>query len=145
MTADQLRLHAPQLLDLQHKAYAVEAARIGDDRIPPLHETEGDLLSSGLKWIASWDGGLISGAVGYAVEHDIVDLDRLMIHPAYHRRGLGRALVIEVMALAPRTVVATARENLPARSLYESLGFLHQSDVEATPGLWISRYSRTRA
>jgi len=141
LTPEEVRAHAPQLLDLQHKAYAVEAELIGDHRIPPLHEAESDLLSSGLEWIASFDDDQqIAGAVGYAIDHDLVDLDRLMISPAHHRKGLGTALVIEVMSLAPITVVATGRDNTPARALYESLGFVHQSDFEPVPGLWVSRY-----
>jgi len=143
LTAEQVRVHAPQLLDLQHKAYAVEAELIGDDRIPPLHEAESDLLSSGLQWIASFDvDQQIAGAAGYAIDHDVVDLDRLMVSPAHHRKGLGTALVIDVMSLAPITLVATGRDNTPARRLYESLGFLHQSDFEPVPGLWVSRYRR---
>lgn len=142
LTEEEVRVHARHLLELQHHAYAVEAELIGDDRIPPLHERESDLLSSGLEWIALFDDDQIAGAVGYAVEHDIVDLDRLMVSPTHHRRGLGRALVMEVMSLTPQTVVATGRDNVPARALYESLGFTHESDVEPIPGLWISRYSR---
>lgn len=143
LTEEEVRLHAPQLLDLQRKAYAVEAELIGDDRIPPLHETESDLLSSGLKWIACFDDDhQIAGAVGYEIANDVLDLDRLMISPSHHRRGLGTALVIEVMSLAPMTAVATGRDNAPARALYESLGFVHQSDFEPVPGLWVSRYWR---
>lgn len=143
LTAEEVRAHAPQLLDLQHNAYAVEAELIGDDRIPPLQETESDLLSSDLEWLASFDDDQrIVGAVGFEIDHDVVDLDRLMISPAHHRNGLGTALVVEVMSLAPATVVATGRDNTPARALYQSLGFLHQSDFEPVPGLWVSRYRR---
>jgi hypothetical protein len=63
LTAEEVRDHAPRMLEIQHSAYAVEAALIGDDRIPPLHETEADLLSSGREWIAAFDGRQISGAI----------------------------------------------------------------------------------
>ncbi|MGH8954710.1 MAG: GNAT family N-acetyltransferase [Microbacterium sp.] len=146
LTADEVRSHAPRLLELQHEAYAVEARLIGDDRIPPLHETASDLLSAALEWLVCVDENhQIAGAVGYVIENDVVDLDRLMIDPTHHRKGLGAALVGQVMSLAPQTVVATGRDNAPARALYESLGFVHQSDAEPIPGLWVSRYSRTRA
>lgn len=145
LTAEEVRAHAPQLLELQHQAYAVEAELIGDDRIPPLHETESDLLSAGLEWLACFDENQqIAGAVGYVIEDDVIDLDRLMVSPAHHRRGVGTALVREVVSLAPRTIVATGRENTPARVLYESLGFVHQSDTEPVAGLWVSRYARAR-
>jgi GNAT superfamily N-acetyltransferase len=133
---------APHLLELQRSAYSVEAALIGDDRIPPLHESEQDLLSARLHWVVILDGDQIAGALGYSVEEDSVDIDRLMIGPRYHRRGLGSALVTRVMSLKARTIVATGRENAPARALYEALGFTHDADIEPAAGLWVSQYSR---
>ena len=143
LSVEEVRTLASQLLELQHAAYAAEAALIGDDRIPPLHETVSDLRAARLEWIASFDAEQITGAVGYAIDDDVVDLDRLMISPSHHRKGLGTALVRRVMSLAPRTIASTGRENAPARALYESLGFLHESDFEPIPGLWVSQYSRT--
>lgn len=142
LLATEIRSHAPRLLELQHAAYAVEAELIGDDRIPPLHETQADLVSADLHWIASFDGERIVGAVGCSIEDDVVDIDRLMIDPAYHRRGIGAALVTQALALAARAVVSTGRDNAPARGLYESLGFVHRADVEPVPGLWVSEYLR---
>jgi len=143
LTADEVRLNVDQLLELQHRAYALEAELIGDDRIPPLHETATDLISSGLEWIATFDEQQIIGAVGYSVDHGVLDLDRLMISPMHRRKGLGAALVTEVISLASQTIVSTGRENTPARALYESLGFTHESDFEPIPGLWVSQYSRS--
>jgi len=98
-----------------------------------------------LEWIATFDDDQrIVGAVGFEVDHDVVDLDRLMVSPTHYRKGLGAALVTEVMSLAPSAVVSTGRDNTPARALYESLGFLHDSDVEPVPGLWVSHYRRAR-
>ncbi|WP_164863665.1 GNAT family N-acetyltransferase [Agromyces sp. LHK192] len=142
LDADEVRRRAEQLLALQRAAYAVEARLIGDDRIPPLHESERDLTDAQLEWVATFDGEAIAGAVGYTIEADTVDLDRLMIDPAYHRMGLGTALVTRVMSSAPRTIVSTGRENAPARALYERLGFAHDGDAEPVPGLWVSRYHR---
>jgi ribosomal protein S18 acetylase RimI-like enzyme len=133
---------APHLLELQRHAYRVEAALIGDDRIPPLHESLQDLVSAQLHWMATFDGDQIAGALGYSVEGGAVDIDRLMIDPRYHRRGLGSSLVTEVMSLEARTIVATGRENAPARALYEALGFTHDADIEPVAGLWVSQYSR---
>jgi len=46
---------APRLLAIQHAAYAIEAALIGDDRIPPLHEGDQEVLP-GL-WISRFRRG----------------------------------------------------------------------------------------
>ncbi|WP_336205907.1 GNAT family N-acetyltransferase [Nonomuraea sp. LPB2021202275-12-8] len=134
----------PQLLGLQHAAYAVEAEIIKDDRIPPLRETWDDLLAQPLTWLgAVEDGGRLLGAVAWAQTSDEVDIDRLVVDPGAHRRGIGRALVEEVMARAGerRIVVATGRDNVPARTLYERLGFVAQDEAEPIPGLWIVNYA----
>lgn len=140
----EVRGYAHRLLQLQHAAYAIEAALIEDDRIPPLHESEQDLLSAPLLWFATFDADVIVGAVGYTMENDVVDIDRLMIDPGYRRQGLGRALVTTVAGLAEAAIVSTGMKNTPARNLYESLGFIHDTDIEPVAGLWVSQYSRKR-
>ncbi|KAA9145501.1 GNAT family N-acetyltransferase [Microbacterium lushaniae] len=129
-----------RLLPLQREAYAVEAALIGDDRIPPLHEDKSDLSSAGLCWLLEVDGDRVVGALGYRTDDGIVDLDRLIVDPSCHRRGIGSRLVKRALAEGSRVTVSTGRENAPARRLYESLGFVSQGDREVIPGLWISEY-----
>jgi len=129
-----------RLLPLQRQAYAVEAALIGDDRIPPLHEDAAELGSAGLCWLLEVDGDRVVGALGYRAEEGVVDLDRLIVDPSLHRRGIASRLVKRVLGEGSRVTVSTGRENAPARRLYESLGFAHQGDSEVLPGLWISNY-----
>jgi ribosomal protein S18 acetylase RimI-like enzyme len=38
-------------------------------------------------------------------------------------------------------VVSTGRDNVPARALYEGLGFTPQGEAEPVPGLWIVHYA----
>lgn len=133
---------ARALLTLQHAAYAVEAELIGDDRIPPLHETLADLRAAPLRWLGAYEGARLIGAIGWTEDPSTVDIDRLVVDPAAHRRGAGRALVREVLTRAGdrRVLVATGRANRPARALYESLGFAPAGDQEVIPALWITRY-----
>ncbi len=135
---------ARSLLAVQRAAYAVEAALIGDDRIPPLHESLADLRAAPLRWLAAYDGSRLLGAVGWTEDDTHVDIDRLVVEPTAHRRGVGRALTITVLAHAGtrRVLVATGRANRPARRLYESLGFTTVGDEEVVPGLWITRLAR---
>ncbi|MGK5675246.1 GNAT family N-acetyltransferase [Micromonospora sp. URMC 106] len=138
-------LLARTLLSLQRAAYAVEASIIGDDRIPPLHETLDELRATPLRWLGACDDGRrLVGAIARSEDHAEVDIDRLVVDPASHRQGVGRALVREVLALAGhrRTIVATGRANLPARALYESFGFVPAGESEVIPRLWIARYVR---
>jgi ribosomal protein S18 acetylase RimI-like enzyme len=136
---------ARALLSLQRAAYAVEASIIGDDRIPPLRETLDELRAAPLRWLGAFDGRRLVGAIARTEDHSEVDIHRLVVDPAAHRRGVGRALVREVLALAGghrRTIVATGRANLPARALYESLGFVPAGEREVVPRLWIAQYVR---
>ncbi len=134
----------PRLLAVQHAAYAIEAKIIGDDRIPPLSETLEELRARPLRWLGAFDEGeLLVGAVAWEETVDEVDIDRLVVDPGAHRRGVGRALVEEVMNRADgrRIVVSTGRDNAPARKLYERLGFAGLDEVEVIPGLWIANYA----
>ena len=132
-----------ELLALQRAAYAVEAGLIGDERIPALHEDLAALSSAGLTWLGVTPAGKLVGAVGFVESADVVDVHRLVVAPQAHRQGVGRALVETVLARAAsrRVVVATGRDNAPARALYERLGFLRVGDAEVLPGLWVSRYA----
>jgi GNAT superfamily N-acetyltransferase len=135
----------PELLAIQRAAYAVEAEIIGDDRIPTLTETLDELRARPLTWLGARDGdGILVGAVAWSETEDEIDIDRLVVAPKAHRRGAGRALVEEVLALAGsrRVVVSTGRANLPARTLYERLGFEQATEAEVIPGLWITGYAR---
>lgn len=133
---------ATAVLRLQRRAYAVEAALIGDDRIPALHESLVDLLAADLHWVLAFDGDRIVAALGYAMPGESVMIDRLVVDPDHHRRGIGARLVRGVLDLRPEVQVSTGRDNHPARALYSSLGFVHERDREVVHGLWVSDYRR---
>lgn len=136
---------AAELVRLQRAAYAVEAALVGDDRIPPLHEGPADLRAARLRWFVVREAAGLVAAVGFTEHDGEVDIDRLVVHPSQRRRGLGRRLVERVLRDAERAVVATGRDNAPARGLYAALGFDHRGDREVLDGLWVSEYAWSRA
>src|SRR5690349_1712014 len=88
---DESLAHA--VMAVQRAAYTVEAALMGDDRIPPLHESVADLCAADLVWLAAFDGESLAGAIAWADDPVELDIDRLVVDPARHRRGIGRALV----------------------------------------------------
>ncbi len=141
LTAADVRGRADQLLRLQRDAYAVEATLIGDDRIPALHESRDDLIAANLDWLLELEEDRIVGALGYTIDRGELDLDRLVVDPAEHRRGIGARLVRRALRLASRVTVSTGRDNDPARRLYEANGFSHVRDREVIPGLWVSDYT----
>lgn len=131
---------ADRLLAVQRAAYLVEATLIGDDRIPALHEDVGELCAASLTWLGAYDSSRLIGAVAWVEDADEVDIDRLIVDPAMHRRGAGRLLVQAVLhrAGSRRTIVSTGQDNLPARMLYRKIGFHQVDDIEVVPGLWVT-------
>lgn len=131
---------ARRLLSIQHAAYLVEAALIGDERIPALQEGLEDLRSAELQWLGAFDDDRLIGAAAWVESGDAVDIDRLVVSPSEHRRGAGRRLVRAVLRIAGgrRTTVTTGRGNMPALALYRQLGFDWTDDREVEAGLWVS-------
>lgn len=133
--------HAPALLNLQHAVYAVGAALIRDDRIPALHETVEDLVTGQLHWVVDTEDDEIVGALGYDESGGVIEIDRLIVDPSQHRRGIGRRLVIQVLTPGRSATVSTGRDNHSARRLSETAGFTHLKDREVLPGLVVSDYA----
>src|SRR4029077_195151 len=128
---------ARTLLGIQHAAYAVEAALIDDGRIPALHEDMEDLRSAALLWLAAIVDDRLVGAVAWSETDGLVDVDRLVVAPEMHRRGVGSALIRAVLQRAEKRpiVVSTGRDNPPATRMYEQLGFVRMDNNEVVPGL----------
>ena len=97
---------AGQVLDLQRLAYRAEAELIGFDGIPPLHESIDDLRGAALDWLGIRDGERIVAAMAMCGAARTCDIDRLVVHPAHHRQGLGRRLVQAVLHHSSVTVWA---------------------------------------
>lgn len=129
------------LVALQRAAYGVEAGLIGHD-VPVRHETAAALAAAGLTWWGCREGARLFGAVAVSTTDELLDVERLVVAPGAFRRGIGAALVRHVLAQAGgrRVVVATGRDNVPARGLYAGMGFTVVDDVEVAPGLWMTRY-----
>lgn len=141
--ADDAEL-ARTLLQIQHVAFAVEARLIRDERIPALHEDVEGLRAARLPWLAAFADCRLVGAVGWTENDEKLDVDRLVVTPDMHRHGVGSALVREVLQRAGKrhAVVSTGRNNVPAKTLYEHLGFVAVEDEEVIEGLWVTRYRR---
>jgi ribosomal protein S18 acetylase RimI-like enzyme len=139
------RALAERLLEIQHRAYAVEAELIGFDGIPPLQEDLAGLMSSTEHWLGRYDGDVLVGAVAYEFpDADTVDISRLIVDPTHARRGHGRALLDHLDQLEPRpiSVVATGTANTPAVTLYTSRGYHETARIEIAPGVTVTQFSR---
>jgi GNAT superfamily N-acetyltransferase len=136
---------AAMLIKLQHEAYAIEAALIGDDRIPSLHEDTEALAAPRGRWCTAWDGVELLGAASWHEHEGHIDIDRLMVSPSALRRGIATALLAHVRERsgARDLVISTPRDNSPAVSLCAKNGFEAVGDEQVPPGIWITRFRRT--
>jgi GNAT superfamily N-acetyltransferase len=136
---------AGELLELQRRAYRVEAALIGSERIPPLHESLADLQQSGETFLGAFVAGRLAGSVSWTFDGETIDLHRLVVDPSHFRRGTGAALLAAAIAANPRAqraIVQTGASNEPARRLYLRAGFRLVDEVEPVPGLRVARFAK---
>jgi ribosomal protein S18 acetylase RimI-like enzyme len=135
---------AAGIVALQRASYAVEARLIGSDEIPPLRETADELARLELTVLGAVEGGDLVGIVGYRRTDEVVDVDRLAVHPSSFRRGVARELIHELHSResdAHRFEVSTGAENEPAIALYERMGYGRER-LEAISGLMIVHLAR---
>ncbi len=135
---------ARELLRLQHDAYRLEAELVGDDRLPPLQDDDVTLPAWRGRYLVSWRGVELVGAIAWRDLGDHLDIDRLMVDPAAHRQGVGTTLLQAVLDRADGrpVVVSTGRDNVPAVALYVRHGFAVERDEQVPPGLWITHLRR---
>jgi ribosomal protein S18 acetylase RimI-like enzyme len=136
---------ASAVLELQRRAYRIEAELIGSDEIPPLSETLEELQASGETFLGAYLEGSLVGTISWRVDAGVLDLHRLVVDPSRFRAGIGAALVRAALAAEPeaeRAIVQTGSANEPAKRLYRREGFEEIDEVEVAPGLRVTRFSR---
>jgi len=122
-----------------------EGASIG--WIPPIKETEAieywhvvaEQIAEGSKiLIVAQEDDTIVGAVQLGLEtrengNHRAEVQKLMVHPEYRRRGIARQLMAEIDPAAKsanRTLlVLDVRKGDPAEALYQQMGFIHVGDI----------------
>lgn len=117
---------AAKVLEVQLPAYQVEADIIGYQGIPPLFDTIETLQNSGETFYGYFDP-FLAGVISYKIEHQVLDIHRVVVHPHFFRRGIGRAMVQFLLHTYKERVngfmVRTAKKNTPAIKLYQQLAF----------------------
>lgn len=79
-------------------------------------------------WLAALDGDRVAGYIGSQTVLGESDMMNLAVCPEYRQQGIGRALVQALIdrlrQMGSHSITLEVRaSNLPARKLYESLGF----------------------
>jgi len=134
------RADAPELLVLQRACWVQEALANESLEIPALHESLEQVVASFevWHWYAVRAAGRLVGAVRGRLEGDAWDIGRVMVAPDLQGRGLGRALLEHVQAVAPAAatsyVLFTGAGSLDNLRMYKKAGFRLRPDIEPPPG-----------
>jgi tRNA (guanine37-N1)-methyltransferase len=130
---------AGELFVLQRACWVQEQHDNPDVRVPALHESLDELRA----WIArdtvlvARSGGRLVGAVRASLDGESWEVGRLMVAPDLAGRGLGRALLERIEALAPAGATTyalfTGAGSLRNRRMYQKAGYRLRGEVE--PGV----------
>jgi tRNA (guanine37-N1)-methyltransferase len=136
---------AGELLTLQRACWLQEAIANGQvDGIPALHESLADVQ----EWLSQWStyvvrsAGRLVGAVRGRLEGSdeagwVWDIGRVMVAPDLQGRGLGRALLEHIQAVAAPAatsyVLFTGHQSHDNIRMYKKAGFRLRPDLEAPP------------
>ena len=131
---------AGELLTLQRACWVQEA--LANDSladIPALHESLEDVLA----WMGSWSTwvvrseGRLVGAVRGRLDGEAWDIGRIMVAPDLQGRGLGRALLEHIEAVADPAatsyVLFTGARSADNIRMYKKAGYRVRTDLEAPP------------
>ncbi len=134
------RADAGELLTLQRACWLQEAiANEAIDGIPALHESLEDVVA----WLEAWTSyvvrveGRLVGAVRGRLDGDAWDIGRIMVAPDLQGRGLGRALLEHIQAVAPAEatsfVLFTGHQSHDNIRMYKKAGFRLRPDLAPPP------------
>jgi ribosomal protein S18 acetylase RimI-like enzyme len=118
---------ASEILAVQIAAYRVESALIGISDFAPLNSTVEEIASSVDAFVGVHlaDRLVAVARIEALPGHPAAEIASLVVHPEFHRQGIGRLLLLHVIEThgANGLRVATAEHNEPALGLYRQLGF----------------------
>lgn len=119
---------ARSILALQKLAYVSEAEIYGDYSIDPLTQTLDALRADFAERVflkVSVSGRIVGSVRGY-LKHDTCHIGRLIVHPDFQNRGIGKRLMREMESFfsnAERYELFTGHKSERNHSLYKKLGY----------------------
>ena len=116
-----------EILDLQYLAYQSEAALFGTQDIPPLKQTIDEVIveyNNGVILKVECKGQII-GSIRAKFKDNTVYIGKLMVHPQYRNKGIGKKLLKEIESVYPdcRYELFTSTLSINNLRLYESIGY----------------------
>jgi tRNA (guanine37-N1)-methyltransferase len=135
-----VRGDAGEILTLQRACWVQEALANDLLDIPALHESLADVEASLDEWtyFVVRAAGRLVGAVRGRLEGEAWDIGRVMVAPDLQGRGLGRALLEHIQAVAPAEatsyVLFTGARSAENQRMYRKAGFRLRRDLPAPTG-----------
>ncbi len=141
---------AEEILALQKLAYQSEAAIYNDFTIPPLKQTLDEIEKDfdTQTFLKAVENGRIIGSVRAFLREGTCYVGRLIVHPDFQNRGIGKQLMSRIEAIfseAQRFEIFTGHKSERNLYLYEKLGYQRFKTVMANEKLtivFLEKYQR---
>lgn len=117
------------ILDLQQKVFSVVAKQMNKFDIPPLLQTLQDICNENkkaliLKYVSN--DKIVGSVRGYVDENNICHIGKLIVHPKYQNKGIGKALMYEIekrFILCDKYTLFTGVDTPNTLHLYSKIGY----------------------
>lgn len=116
---------ANQIRAVFQASYAVEAELLETTDFPPLKRPIESYMNSSNDFYGYYVEDELAGVIEVESTDAYIDINSLVVHPRFFRRGIGRKLVEFTFNRfdTPLFIVETGVMNGPATKLYKKLGF----------------------
>jgi len=134
------------ILELQIASYKIEAEIIKFYDIPPLKDTKESLKICDETFYGYYINDVLAGIISYKIIGNVLDINRVAIHPLFFRMGIANKLISFIEALKnniTKIIVSTGKENLPAINLYLKNGYIKKRNIKISEEIYITEFEKT--
>jgi len=138
---------ANSIYEVFQQSYQVEARLVGVKDFPPLQRDAAHIQSSATQFLGYEVDDDLAAVIEFVQNGSTLNIDSLVVHPDYFRRGLASQLLHELLSQDRWQVadVETAAANTPAIALYQKHGFCESERWTTADGIDKVRLMKQRA
>ncbi|KOO46196.1 GNAT family N-acetyltransferase [Priestia koreensis] len=134
---------AEQVLAIQLRAYALEAALLNYPDLPPLKDSVYTLQNTNETFYGYVKDNELAGVISIEENEGVYIICRVAVNPHFHRQGIAQELLNFIQERYSTTlVVTTGVANTPAVRLYEKSGFQEVRRFYMPDGLELVTFSK---